>query len=111
MYGCAALLLACKSVIGLVSAFDTYLTIKYAVSLDVYEQNPLGRWLMGLDEGPVCDTQQIAAFITAKFIGTIIVLVSIQGIAFWRVHLATAVACPVALFQLGLVAHLLFNNG
>ncbi len=105
------LLLACKTMIGCVSAFDTYLTIKYAESLDIYEQNPVGRWLMGLDHGPVCETQQIAAFITAKFLGTLLVLIAIQGLAFWRVRVAGLVAAPVALGQLYLVVHLLFGEG
>lgn len=105
------LLLVCKTMIGCVAAFDTYLTIKYAESLDIYEQNPLGRWLMGLDQGPVCETQQIAAFITAKFLGTLLVLIAIQGLAFWRVRVAGMVAMPVALAQLYLVAHLLFGEG
>lgn len=104
-------LLLCKAVIGAVSGFDTYLTIKYAVSLDVYEQNPIGRWLMGLDRGPICETQQIAAFITAKFIGTLLALIAIQGIAYWRVRVAGMVALPIALAQLCLVAVLIFGEG
>ena len=103
------ILLVCKGIIGGASAFDTYLTIKYAGSLDTYEQNPLGRWLMGLDHGPVADTQQIAAFITAKFLGTICVLLAIQGVAFWRVPLAGVIAILIASFQLLLVAYLLFG--
>lgn len=105
------LLLVCKATIGCVAAFDTYLTIKYAESLDTYEQNPLGRWLMGLDQGPICETQQIAAFITAKFLGTLLVLIVIQGLAFWRVRVAGLVATPLALAQLYLVAHLLLGDG
>ena len=105
------ILLACKGIIGGASAFDTYLTIKYAESLDVYEQNPLGRWLMGLDQGPIADTQQIAAFITAKFLGTICVLLAIQGVAFWRVPLAGLIAVPIAACQMILVVHLLFAPG
>lgn len=105
------LLLVCKATIGCVAAFDTYLTIKFAGSLDVYEQNPLGRWLMGLDQGPICETQQIAAFITAKFLGTLLALIVIQGLAFWRVRVASLVATPLALAQLYLVAHLLLGDG
>lgn len=105
------MLMVCKAIIGGASAFDTYLTIKYAESLDVYEQNPVGRWLMGLDHGPVAQTQQIAAFITAKFLGTLLVLMAIQGVAYWRSRLAGLVAIPVAAFQLSLVAHLLFGPG
>lgn len=104
-------LLACKAVIACVAAFDTYLTIKYAQSLDVYEQNPLGRWLMGLDHGPICETQQIAAFITAKFLGTVVVLITIQGLAYWRVRLAGMVAMPVTAAQLYLLAFLMLGNG
>ncbi|MFO1065784.1 MAG: hypothetical protein U0892_18130 [Pirellulales bacterium] len=103
-------LAVCKTVIGLVAAIDTYLTIKYAESLDIYEQNPIGRWLMGLDGGPICETQQIAAFITAKFLGTILVLVILQSLATWRARLGGAVALPVALFQLGLAYHLFFTE-
>ena len=109
--GSVWMLLACKAVIGFTSAFDTYLTIKYAQSLDVYEQNPMGRWLMGLDLGPVADTQQIAAFVTAKFVGTLLVLMTIQGVAFWRLDLAGLIAVPVALVQLSLIVHLLFAPG
>lgn len=104
-------LIACKAVIGCASAFDTYLTLKYATSLPTYEQNPIGRWLMGLDAGPEASTQQIAAFITAKFVGTVIVLLTIQGLAFWRLRLAGMVAVPVAAFQLLLVLHLMFVRG
>jgi hypothetical protein len=103
------LLWLCKAVIACTSAFDTYLTIKYVDSLTTYEQNPVGRWLMGLDGGPVADTQQIAAFVTAKFLGTIIVLLTIQGLALWRLTLAGLVAFAVAIFQLLLTAHLLFS--
>ena len=104
-------LLVCKGVIGSASAFDTYLTVKYVGSLPTYELNPLGRWLMGLDTGPEAETQQIAAFVAAKFIGTIVVLLTIQGLAFWRMHLAGLVAIPMAAFQLSLVLHLLFGPG
>lgn len=104
-------LIACKGVIGCTSAFDTYLTLKYVTSLATYEVNPLGRWLMGLDTGPEANTQQIAAFITAKFLGTILVLLTIQGLAFWRLRVASLVAIPVAAVQLWLVLHLVIGPG
>ncbi len=102
-------LMICKLIIGTVSAFDTYLTMKYVISLETYEQNPIGRWLMGLDSGPVCETQQIAAFITAKFVGTLLVLLAIQAVAYYRVRLATMIAIPVTGFQIYLASHLLFG--
>jgi hypothetical protein len=104
-------LLACKAVIGLVAAVDTYLTIKYATSLDIYERNPVGRWLMHLDAGPISSTQQIAEFITAKFVGTLTVLIVIQALAYLRLPMACMVALPVAGFQLFLLGHLLFGAG
>jgi hypothetical protein len=79
--------------------------------LDIYEQNPLGRWLMGLDQGPICETQQVAAFITAKFLGTLLAMIAIQGLAYWRVRVAILVATPLACGQLYLALHLLFGDG
>jgi hypothetical protein len=103
------LLVACKLIIGGVSAFDTYLTIKYAASLDIYELNPLGRWMMGLDDGPVAGTQQIAAFIGGKFLGTVLVLLALELVASWRARLSGMLALPVALFQLILLVHLTYG--
>ncbi len=102
-------LMICKVVISFVAAYDTYLTIKYAESLDIYELNPLGRWLMSLDTGPVAQTQQIAAFITAKFIGTLLVLLALQGLTYWRQQVAGVVAIHIAGFQAILCLHLMFG--
>ena len=99
---------ASMAVISFVAAYDTYLTLKYAATLHDLERNPLGRWLMSLDCGPVCDLQQIAAFVTAKFVGTFIVLLTIQVLAHWRLQLASTIALTVALFQLWLAYHLTF---
>ncbi len=92
--------LACKIAIGAVASYDTYLTLKCVEFLDTYEQNPVGRWLMGLDGGPTSDTQQIAAFVAAKFAGTITVLITLQYLTTWRLKWAVAVAIPVAMLQL-----------
>lgn len=105
------ILFCCKAIISSVAAFDIYLTIKYVSFLNVYERNPLGRWLMALDNGPEVETQQIAAFITVKFLGTILVILIIHGLASWRVDLAGLVAVSIAIFQLGLVYYLLFAYG
>ena len=102
-------LLVCKFLIGLVSAYDIYLTIKYVEYLGNYELNPVGRWLMQLDNGPDCELKQVAGFITAKFAGNFIALSVIELVASWKRHLATAVAFPVVLFQLGLLYYLIFG--
>jgi hypothetical protein len=96
-------------VIGMVAAMDTYLTLKYAHTLPQLERNPIGRWLMCLDTGPVCDLQQIAAFVTAKFVGTMLVIGTIQLLARWRAHLAGTIGLALAGFQIGLAFHLLFG--
>ena len=104
-------LLGCKAIIACVSALDTYLTMKYVSSLYVYELNPIGRWLMDLDTGPDADTKQIAAFITAKFLGTMMVILTIQGLSYWRARWAGLIALSIAAFQLLLIGHLFFGEG
>lgn len=103
-------LLVCKLTIGVVSAYDIHLTIKYVDSLPSLELNPLGRWLMSLDTGPNCDLKQIACFITAKFAGNFITLAVIELLSSWRKPAATAVAFAVAACQLLLLYFLIFGE-
>lgn len=103
-------LLVCKILIGLVSAYDIYLTIKYVEYLGIYELNPIGRWMMNLDDSPKCELKQIAGFITAKFAGNFIALSVIELLASWKRYMATAVAMPVVLFQLGLLYFLIYGG-
>lgn len=99
---------ACKLVIVMVSTYDTYLTIKYAEFLCECEQNPIARWLMNLDTGPVSNMEQIAAFVTAKFAGNLLVVISLQAIGSWRPNLEAVVAIPVTIVQLYLGYYLTF---
>lgn len=98
----------CSLCIGLISAYDSYLTIKYVASLKALELNPIGRWLMGLDDGPVDGVSHIALFLGCKFAGTVIVLFLLQMIWFWRRRWSGVIALKVALFQLALLLMLLF---
>lgn len=100
-------LLICKLTIGLVSAYDIYLTVKYFESLPTMELNPVCRWLMSLDQGPDCNLNQIAAFMASKFVGNFISLAVIELVAHWRYGAAVAVALAVAFFQLLLLGFLL----
>ena len=93
-------LLACKCIILVVSAIDIYLTVKYVEFLPQLELNPLGRWLLGFDNGPECRLQQAAAFITAKFSGNVLVLAIIELLAHCRFRRVGFVAAAVALFQI-----------
>lgn len=103
-------LLACKIVIGVVSAYDIHQTIKYVEYLPEMELNPVGRWLMRLDDGPVCDLQQAACFITAKFVGNFACLAIIELVSTWRRSFAAGVALVVASFQTVLLLFLLFGD-
>lgn len=100
-------LLGCKLIIGVVSAYDIFLTIKYVESLPAMELNPIGRWLMYLDAGPECKLDQIAGFIAAKFVGNFLTLAMIELVSCWKRMLATVIASCVAVFQLGLLYFLL----
>lgn len=103
----AAMLLCCKLVIGAVSAYDIFLTIKYFESLPAMELNPIGRWMMSLDDGPKCDLDQISCFIACKFAGNFIALSVIEALCSWKRYMATAVAFAIACFQLMLLYFLL----
>ncbi|MCR9294304.1 MAG: hypothetical protein NXI32_16420 [bacterium] len=93
-------LLACKLIIGLVSAYDIFLTIKYVESLPWMELNPVGRWLMQLDSGPECALDQIACFVAAKFSGNFLTLAAIELLCHWKRNVASLVAVGVAAAQL-----------
>ena len=93
-------MLICKCIILVVSAADIYLTVKYVESLPELELNPVGRWLLGFDNGPECKLQHAAAFITAKFAGNVLVLATIEMLAHFRFRQVGFVAAAVALFQI-----------
>ena len=97
------MLLVCKLTIGVVSAYDIFLTVKYFESLPMMELNPIGRWLMQLDSGPTCQLDQIAGFIAAKFVGNFVVLALIELMCQWKYGFASLAAGSVALAQLGLL--------
>lgn len=103
-------LLICKLTIGLVSAYDIFLTIKYVESLPSLELNPIGRWLMQLDSGPECQLDQIACFITAKFSGNFITLTVLEFLGTWKRSIATVVAIAVAAAQLILLGFLVHGS-
>jgi hypothetical protein len=103
-------LLLCKLIIGVVSAYDIFLTIKYVESLPMMELNPIGRWLMMLDNQTTCQLSQIAAFIASKFAGNFLALCVIELLASWKPRMSTAVALSVALIQLWLLHFLVFGD-
>lgn len=66
--------------VGLVSAYDGYLTVRHKHLLHILEVNPVGRWIMDLDSGLelgdgfeyVVANRQLANFLGLKFAGTVL---------------------------------------
>lgn len=88
------LLLACCAVIGLISSYDGYLTIRYHESLAQMEVNPLGRVILELDRDGGTSAAALATFLGLKFAGTVVVICALQGI--FRGHRRIGLTCAVA---------------
>lgn len=89
--------------IGLVSAYDTYLAIKFQEMLRFHELNPMGRWLLEVDNGSV------ATFMGCKFVGTMLVLGTIQLLYAYERRLGLTVASALAAVQGMLALYLTFG--
>ena len=87
-------------IIGCVSAYDAFLTMKYRNELFEEEQNPLGRLLLFTNDGDP------ALFIGVKFLGTIMVLGILANLFHSRPQWGLAIAKGVAAFQMILLAYL-----
>lgn len=94
--------------IGLVSAYDIYLTIKYADSLAYLEQNPLARGILNVDAARGMAVEHLARFIGFKCGGTVLAIGSLFLISNWKHHLASLAAGGVALVQLCVLLFLSF---
>ncbi len=90
------------AIIAAVAAYDVYLSIKFQATLHAMEENPLGRWLIALDNGDV------ALFMTAKMMGTMVVLLVLPAFYRFRRNLGMATASGVAAFQSSLFCYLTF---
>ncbi|MGE5193043.1 MAG: hypothetical protein ACM3U2_11130 [Deltaproteobacteria bacterium] len=86
--------------IGLVSAIDTYLTVKFQESLTEHEQNPLARMLLRLDGW------EPSLLIGSKFLGSLLVLGILTALHLRNRRLGLTVTGALAAFQLGLLWYL-----
>jgi hypothetical protein len=92
--GWCDLVLACSwLIIGLVAAYDTYLSVKFQETLPFLEVNPLCRMLIAADEGSV------AMLLGFKFAGTVLTLGTILLVYQYRKRVGVAVASVVAGLQ------------
>ena len=88
--------------IGLVSAFDTYLTVKFQDGLVFQEFNPLAVMLLRLDG---CDPSLL---IGMKFLGSIVALGFLTVLHVYNRRLGLMVTSGLASFQLWLLGYLVF---
>jgi hypothetical protein len=87
-------------VIGFVSLFDTYLIWHFESEMLSMEENPIGYWLLELDNG------RIGIFVRTKLAGTICVLSTL--LLMWRLRsrIVFPVTTSVASYQVGLFFYL-----
>ncbi len=89
------MLLICMMIIAAVSVFDIYITFKLQSLIYDNELNPIGRWLIELDNGSV------ALFMTAKAVGLSLILWVIPLMyLFWKKSWALTIAISLTLVQL-----------
>ena len=93
-----------------VAVYDFVLTITYAPMLQYMEENPLGRWIMGLDRLSLefGESPDLTLFLTMKVIGTMTVLASMYALVQWRSRIGHPVALGVSSFQIFLAVYLTF---
>lgn len=101
-------LLSYLTVVSCVSLYDIHLTILYAKYLKCLEENPVGRWLMDLDDVAYNQSPDLTMFLLMKVLGTLVVLGAIVRLIRWRSELGHPVAMGVSLFQLVLAGYLTF---
>jgi len=101
------------AVIAMVAIYDIYLTFQYQRTLYEMELNPIGRWIMGLDNLKIpgvypVTPPNVLPFVLLKSTGTIIVLGSISFLVSRWGRIGHGVGIGVSAFQLGLAAFLTF---
>jgi len=93
-------------IIAAVSIYDMLLTIRYADTLKSLEQNPLGRWMMRLDEIEQGISPDLTLFLSVKSLGTILVMLALMALVRYRARLGHPVGLGVAMCQLVLLWYL-----
>ena len=86
--------------VGAISCYDAWLVQQYQFSIQVLEENPIGRWLIEAGSGDVL------LFIRAKLAGTLVVLSVLAALNRYSRRLAQPTAVALAVFQLGLLVYL-----
>lgn len=108
-----ALAFAYLLVIATVAIYDIYLTFLYQKTLYEMELNPIGRWIMGLDNLKIpgvypVEPPNVLPFILLKATGTLVVLGAVSFLVARWGRVGHGVGIGVSVFQLGLAAFLTF---
>lgn len=98
------------TVIGAISLYDMVLTVRYSETLKQLELNPIGRWLMQLDQIPKDSLPDLTFFLAAKGLGTVIVLLVIFLMTQRRARLGHPVGAGVSLCQIALAMYLCYGT-
>jgi len=96
--------------IGAISLYDMVLTVRYSETLRQLELNPIGRWLVQLDQLPKNSLPDLTWFLAAKGLGTAIVLLVIFTITRRRARLGHPVGAGVSLCQIVLAMYLCYGT-
>ena len=88
--------------IGLVSAFDTYLLVRFQEDLVRLEVNPMARVLLALAGG------EPSLLVGVKFMGSVLVLGILTALHVQNRRIGLIVTAALASFQLGLLSYLVF---
>lgn len=87
-------------VIAFVSLFDTYLIWHFEEEMLMIEENPIGYWLLEMDNG------RIGIFVRTKLAGTVCVLSTLAMMWRLRSRIVFPVTTSVASYQVGLFFYL-----
>jgi hypothetical protein len=86
--------------VGAVSAYDSYLVVRTGDMIQDFEKNPLGLYLIQIDNG------NPSVFLRVKAAGTIVALTSLSFLHRRSKRLASPVAFALTAFQMGLLIFL-----
>jgi hypothetical protein len=86
------------------------LTVLYAPHLKSLEQNPVGRWLMQLDQISNNELPDLTLFLSVKSLLTIVVITVLAFLYFKYRRIGQPVALGVTSFQILLAMYLTFST-
>ena len=90
--------------IGIMSAYDTFWLVKNREVISLTEKNPIGTWLIELDQGDV------SIFVGAKFAGTIMALGVLSLLYRYRRRWAWACIIPVFIIQVFVICYVVYGG-